>query len=50
MYQLGLVFQTGKETLCVKASVEIDTCDIAIKAAYLQGRLLQNRLQTALFL
>src|ERR1700740_2411659 len=31
MYQLGLVFQAGLVTLCVNESVEIGTCDIALK-------------------
>jgi len=30
MYQVGLVFQGGFVTLCVNASVEIGTCDIAM--------------------
>src|SRR5271154_289924 len=32
MYQVGLVFQAGFVTLWVNASVEIGTCDTAIKA------------------
>src|ERR1700691_1241736 len=31
MYQVGLVFQAGFVTLWVNASVEIGTCDIAMK-------------------
>src|SRR5271154_4380564 len=31
MYQVGLVFHAGFVTLWVKASVEIGTCDIAMK-------------------
>src|SRR4029077_15223266 len=31
MYQVGLVFQAGFVTLCVNESVEIGTCDIAMK-------------------
>src|SRR5271156_2367911 len=31
MYQEGLVFQAGLVTLCVNESVEIGTCEIAMK-------------------
>src|SRR5271170_8179989 len=31
MYQVGLVFQAGDATLWVNESVEIGTCDIAMK-------------------
>src|SRR4029077_17132996 len=33
MYQVGLVFQAGDVTLWVNESVEIGTCDIAMKWA-----------------
>src|SRR5580658_7718307 len=38
MYQVGLVFQAGVVTLWVNASVEMGTCDIAMKAAFSGGR------------
>src|ERR1700691_4068718 len=37
MYQVGLVFQAGLVTLCVKASVEIGTCATAMKWATAGG-------------
>src|SRR5271154_4402219 len=37
MYQVGLFFQAGFVTLCVNASVEIGTCDIAMNAASAGG-------------
>src|SRR6266849_2162596 len=33
MYQVGLVFQVGDVTLWVNESVEIGTCDLAVKSA-----------------
>src|SRR5271168_3369295 len=37
MYQVGLCFQAGLVTSWVNASVEIGTCDIAMKAALSGG-------------
>src|SRR6202007_2288339 len=37
MYQVGLVFQAGFETLWVNESVEIGTCDIAMNHAFSGG-------------
>src|ERR1700722_14039044 len=37
MYQVGLFFQAGFVTLWVKESVEIGTCDIAMKWAWAVG-------------
>src|SRR5580698_5417734 len=37
MYQVGLVFQAGFVTLCVNASVEIGTCEIAMNQAFSGG-------------
>src|SRR5271170_6168334 len=37
MYQVGLCLQAGFVTLWVNASVEIGTCDIAMKAAFSFG-------------
>src|SRR5580704_17219383 len=37
MYQVGLVLQAGDVTLCVNASVEIGTCDIAMNCAFSFG-------------
>src|SRR3984957_4009889 len=34
MYQVGLVFQAGEETLWVNESVEIGTCDTAMNHAF----------------
>src|SRR5271163_4380960 len=34
MYQVGLVFQAGDVTLWVKESVEIGTCEMAMKCAF----------------
>src|SRR6185436_17491255 len=37
MYQVGLFFHAGFVTLWVNESVEIGTCDIAMKAAFSGG-------------
>src|SRR5580704_11435880 len=37
MYQVGLFFHAGFVTLCVKESVEIGTCDIAMNHAFSGG-------------
>src|SRR5580692_1461339 len=37
MYQVGLCFHAGLVTLCVKESVEIGTCEIAMNHAFSGG-------------